>query len=53
MCSVDQVTPAWAWCFLPIVRRGRSLNKVLGRENGFSMRELEAFVKEYSVDEGY
>ena len=30
-----------------------SLNKVLGRENDFSMRELEAFVKEYSVDEVY
>ena len=34
-----------------------SLNKVLGRENDFSMREfhfkLEAFVKKYSVDEGY
>ena len=29
-----------------------SLNKVLGREKDFSMRELEAFVMEYSVDEG-
>ena len=33
------------------------MNKVLGRENDFSMRELhiklEAFVKKYSVDEGY
>ena len=33
-----------------------SLNKVLGRENDLSMREfhfkLEAFIKEYSVDEG-
>ena len=34
-----------------------SLKKVLGRENDFSMGELhfkmEAFVKKYSVDEGY
>ena len=30
-----------------------SLNKVLGREKNFSMRELEAFFMEYSVDEGY
>ena len=30
-----------------------SLNKVLDREKDFSMRELEAFVMEYSVDEGY
>ena len=29
------------------------MNKVLGRENDFSMRELEAFVMGYSVDEGY